>query len=617
LPIAAALVAAFFVWAAITAVAGRAVDQFEERTGDLVWRLVASHQDEQRLVIVDIDEKSLREIGPWPWQRDTLARLTRKLGALGASLQAYDVVFPDARPDNGRLAAAFAETKPVLAEVFSFDEGSPQSGQLAGALDWPACPPPFSEARGYIANAAGLVPSRAGHITPRVAADGVIRHQPAVVCFGDRAYPALSVGAYMQASGASQLTLTRGEGWLDAPWKLTGLPIPQAGLPLDGHGDMRVPWSLRTESFVSFSAADVLNDRVPPNVFRNAWVLVGSTAFGLADIIATPFSGASAGLQVHAELLLGMLEGRVPTTPARAPIYRALAALVGVLFLVGLSMRRRLSIYAVPLAAIAWGVILFGLHAFAVARWNLWIGWFSPALFTVLAGASLSLFGQARMRFERNRLYTHLSSYLPERVAASLALLPPSSAVNAARQDIVALFADIRNFSAYCESRPAEESAAILHAFYSCATRIVEEEGGVVESFQGDAVLAVWEGDKHTSAPEAALRAAVRLLDESRALLPDPAPEGLEPLALGLGLESGDALVGSFGLARRRAHLAMGRTVTVAIRLVSMTVDLAHPILIGEGLAARLDGAPLESMGTFLLDGMRTPHHIYAYPLAG
>lgn len=617
LPVAFALLAAVLVWSALASFADRALEHIEERSGDFVWRLVASRQDEQRLVIVDIDERSLQEIGPWPWSREITARLTRQLAAQGASLQVFDVVFADARPDDRRLATAFAETNPILAQVFSFDAGGPpQHGLLAGALDWSVCPPPFSAASGFIANTKSIVAAAAGHITPRVGADGVIRHQPAVVCQGSHAYPALALAAYLRGSGVSQLTLARGNGWLDPPWKLMAAPAA-AGIPLDARGDLRTPWAVHPDSFISISAADVLAGRIPPAIFRNAWVLVGSTAFGMADLIATPFSGASAGLQVHAQLLLGLIEGRLPATPARTPLYQAAAALLGILLLAGLSLRPRLPIYVVPAAAVAWAVLLFGLHVLLVARWSLWMGWLAPALLPLLMAAALSLFGQARMRFERNRLYGHLSSYLPGPVAASLALLPPSSAVNAARRDITVLFADIRNFSAYCEARPPEESAAILHAFYSCATRIVEAEGGVVESFQGDAVMAVWESAGPPHAAEQALRAAVRLLEESRAILPDPAPAGLEPLALGLGLESGDALIGSFGLSRRRTHLAMGRTVTVASRLVAMTADLTHPILIGEGMAARLTSRPLESMGTFLLDGMRIPHHIYAYPLAG
>ena len=194
--------------------------------------------------------------------------------------------------------------------------------------------------------------------------------------------------------------------------------------------------------------------------------------------------------------------------------------------------------------------------------------------------------------------------------------------IEAQTRQVSVLFADIRNFSAYCEARPPEESAAVLHAFFAAATHVVQAHGGVIEAFQGDAIIAVWNGELHHSASALrthhalqALHAAIDLLHAVQGVLPDPAPAGLEPLSLGVGVETGPAMAGSFGLASRRTHMVMGRTVTIASRLVQMTADLSHPILVGEGLAAQVGGVGLESMGTFLLDGMRVPHHIYAHPL--
>jgi adenylate cyclase len=234
-------------------------------------------------------------------------------------------------------------------------------------------------------------------------------------------------------------------------------------------------------------------------------------------------------------------------------------------------------------------------------------------LFTVLSGLVLGILTHAQSRTDRDRLYAHLSSYLPAPVAAALALQSPSSAIKASEQQVTVFFADIRNFSAYVEARPPEEAAAVLHTFFSVATQMVESHDGVIESFQGDAVLAVWSGEHQASR---ALQAAIGLQQALQHSLPDPAPPGLEPLALGIGIETGRAMVGSFGPVSRRTHLVLGRTVTVASRLVEMTAELAHPILVGEGMLAQLGGrGGLISMGTFLLDGLRVPHHIYAYPL--
>jgi adenylate cyclase len=227
---------------------------------------------------------------------------------------------------------------------------------------------------------------------------------------------------------------------------------------------------------------------------------------------------------------------------------------------------------------------------------------------------------QLVQRAERERLYGHLSSYLPVRVAQVLAGRSPSDTIEAGAEDVVVMFADIRNFSAYCEARPPAEAAAVLHAFYSSAFKAVHAHGGVLEALQGDNIVAVWsvkEGVDPSKAAGDALAAARALLASIHDALPDPAPAGLEPLALGIGMEFGPCMSGSIGPVERRTHLVMGRTVTIAGRLVEMTAELAHPILIGEGLASRLGGTlgarQLRSLGNFMLDGLRVPHHVYAW----
>lgn len=599
------------------------LDQMQERSGDLAWRLMAEHKQERRVILVDIDDRSLREIGPWPWPREIQAQLINQLATNGASLQIFDIVFTDPRPNDAVLVRAVQQHRPVLAQVFALEQGGqPSGGKLAGELDWPACAAPYYEAEGYLANFDGLSSPWVGHITPRVAPDGLVRQQPAIICFGGKAYPALSLAAVMAGSGSSSLVLKRATGLFEPDWQLGSTALPQDGIPLDSRGDLRVSWRLHPDSFVSLSAADVLAGRVPAGLLNKAWVLVGGTAFGLNDSIATPYGGTVAGLQVHAQILAALIDGRTPYTPRAAVALQLLATALGVVVLL-VMRRKQFSIYLMPLAGLVWGVLLWLLYTQLLTRMALWIGWVNPAFYVAAVGFFLGVFEHARSRFDRDRLYAHLSSYLPAPVAAALAMQQPSSAIKASTQNVSVMVADIRNFSRYLDARPPEEAAAVLHAFFSVATQVVQAHGGVIESFQGDAVIAVWNGTPCSSHADAsdharrALQAALQLQQAVRGVLPDPAPGGLEPLALGIGVETGPAMAGSFGLASRRTHMVMGRAVTVASRLVEMTAELAHPILVGEGLAGQLGGAGLESMGTFLLEGMRSPHHIYACPLVG
>lgn len=600
----------------------------EELSGDWIWRLGASASPERRIVVVDIDEGSLRQLGPWPWPRSRVAELSDKLAAQGAALQIFDIVFPAATRDDAALVSRLQKNNAVLSQVFALqnDTGA-QSGVPAAPLSWPACPATFPAAEGYIANAPAFGELPIGHITPQVDRDGAVRHQPAVICHDGKAYPALFLAAAMQGTGTAQVALAAGGGALAPAWELSGLPLYKNGIPLDARGNVRIPWHVEPDAFVALSAQDVLAGRVPAGLLQNAWVLVGSTSLGLNDRIATPFSGIGAGMLVHAQLLRGLLDEDIPATPVQVEAWAALAAVLGVVTLAGLARLRRKPVFIIVGSALLLIAGLYLLKAVLLLEAGLWFEWVHAALYLACFAVVFSLLDHARSRLERDRIYAHLSSYLPGPVAAALAASDPSDAIDASRRNVSVLFADIRNFSAYCEMRPPEETTAVLHAFFSMATQVVERHGGMIESFQGDAVLAVWGGGARTAPSakvgeqdigaeaERALAAALEMLKESRQILPDLTNEGLEPLELGLGLETGVATVGSFGLARRRAHLAMGRTITTAARLEQMTAELAHPILVGEGMAAYIGNPRLESQGVFLLEGMRTPCHIYAYPL--
>lgn len=614
-----ALVLAVGVLLLLRVIAPIALSAIEERTGSWLWKISATAHDERRVVLVDIDEASLAQLGAWPWPRERMAALSDRLTALGASQQIYDMVFPEARQGDAAFQAALTRTPSVLAQVFAVDQGGvTQGGVLQGALTSPVCAAATPAAHGYIANTATLHAEYVGHITPRIAPDGAVRHVPALVCLNQKSYPALALAALMAGTEAGkQLMLTAGQGWLAPDWQLTLPSLPDQPVPLDAEGNLRVPYRLAPSGLVSVSAVDVLEGRVPKGMLNGAWVLVGATAFGVGDAVPTPHGGAVAGVSVHAQLLTALLDDALPFTPRIAVLYQFLLGLVAAGVLLGMAhSRARLPVYALPLLGLGLGGGMFALHAGFQLHSRYWLGWLNPALFALLAGAVLAMLEHARSRFERERLFSNFASYLPAPVAAALALRAPEDGIRVERREVTVLFADLRNFSAYCEARPPEETAAVLQTFFATATDIIEAHGGIVESLQGDAVMAVW--DAPTPCPDhpsLALAAAQALQQHIPPQLPDPSAHGLEQLALGVGIETGTALVGSFGLARRRTHTVLGQTVTVAARLQALTADVAEPILLGSGAAKHLPEGTLYSLGDFLLEGLRQPCRLYA-PIA-
>jgi adenylate cyclase len=606
------------------AVAPGSLQQMDERATDYLWRLSASDVPERRVVLVDIDDASLSSIGPWPWSRETLAQLTRKLDEQGAGLKLFDIVFPDGRdggPELTRaLAARDAESPAVLAQIFALrNESQLRSGVLAGAMPGLGCQAPAIPAQGFIGNAHGLH-SRAGHITAVLDADGAVRRLPAFVCMDDRTYPSLAlagIAALAQpADKAAGLTVQPGTGPWAPAWQLTSPILPGMSVGLDAQGQLRVPYAVSRKAITSVSAADLLQGRVPADLLKGAWVLIGASAFGMVDAVPTALGGAVSGAEVHAQVLAAMVDGKVPYTPHAAHWLQAgyvLLVVMGLLVLAaGQPLRQRQRVVLLPLAAAVAALLGFALHAVALLQANWFIGFAAPALAIGLAGLMVALGEHARTLVEKGRLYQNLSSYVPGPVAEQIALTEPTGDIQAHRNDVTVLAADLQNFSRYCEARAPEDAARVLHRFFTTASAIIEAHGGVVEEMVGDSLLAVFNGsqpcDDH---PTHALAAARELWLRCSEELPNTSGIGLEPLSISIGLESGMALVGSFGPARRRVHTVLGQTVTIALRLQGLTADLAYPVLVGQESARRIgplfDQAELalKPLGSFLLPGLQ------------
>ena len=602
-----------------------AIDSLEERIGALGWTLSADAEPEQRITLVVIDEDSLAEIGPWPWGRSDMASLVRAIDAAGAQLQIHDISYPESRPGDAEFIAALgAASGAVIAQVPALEAGSdaPRAGVMTHPLGGVSCQsgtgstgPWLRSAGGYVASAAGLQDIPKGHNAAIIESDGSVRRSPAVVCVEGQAYPALSVAAFLQLGSASQwqAEITPGSGLLSPEYVMTLDGYPGLDIPLDSRGAIRISFARAPEAFRAVSAADVMAGRIDADLLRNAWVLVGGTAFGMADIVPTPYSGATYGVELQARLLASLLDVNVPYTPAGAPLLLfGICLAFAVLLYALVSRTERLAFIGLPVAALVLPLLAAITHGYVLATSNMWLGWVLPALYGCSAALALVLLEMARVRFERTRVFDNLNSYLPDSVARDIAFSLPSSSIAAQRVNVTLLNADLRNFSRFGETRAPEEAAAMLHYFFTRATEIVEAHGGVLQEFRGDGVLAIWRA-ADLRAAESALAAASALtaaLDAS--LLPEPSLQGLEPLALGVSIEQGPVLVGSIGPAHRRTHTLLGDTVSITLRIQEMTAELAQPILIGECAARQLGNRGLVSQGSYLLSGLQTPHTLFA-----
>ncbi|MDX1491399.1 MAG: adenylate/guanylate cyclase domain-containing protein [Pseudohongiellaceae bacterium] len=599
---------------------GDGLRTLEERLGALGWTLSADETIEQRITVVAIDEKSL-EYESWPWSRETMARLVTAIDAAGAQLQLHDIVYPQSREgDDALIASLRAANSAVLAQVPVLDtRQGVRTGQMSHALSGLSCANGVPNTTSFVANHAGFSGIAKGHITPIVSSDGAVREVPALICVDGAAYPALAISAFLEASGSEQWRgeLSEGQSMFAAEQNLSLASYPGLQIPLTAEGNLRISYQKSPASYRAVSAVDVINGNFDKSLIENGWVLVGATAFGIGDIVPTPYSGITPGVELQARLLGSLLDAQVPYTPKGANLFLIVIAGLFALALFFIAcVRDRFSSLSLPLAGLALPVLALALHIQFLSASEVWLGWLMPAIYSIVAASALILLEHMRVRSERSRVFGNLHSYLPGDVAKEIAFNLPSSSVNAKRCEATLLSADLRNFSAFGEARPPEESAALLHYFFTKATEIVESKGGRIHEFKGDGLLAVWDGHDSVAAVKALAAAQSMIKAIGEDILPQDPPEGLEPLALGIGIEQGPVLIGSIGPAQRRTHTLLGDTVTITLRIQEMTAELAQPILLGECVARQLSDQKLESQGSYLLSGLRIPHTLFSPALS-
>jgi adenylate cyclase len=452
-----------------------------------------------------------------------------------------------------------------------------------------------------------------GHITPVVDPDGTIRRVPALICHQGQTYPALVVSALAAATGTQPQW--RSQSSLTGPQQT--LQVGSFQLPVDAQGQLLVSYQTPRSGFISLSASDVLAGRVPSQLLQGAWALIGSTAMGAGDAVPTPQGGAVGGIEVHAQLLAAALDERTPYVPHWASLWPLLCgALSALALLLALRLPRPGAAITVPAVAMACALTVWGIHIYMLLARQQVLAWGTPLLFIGLLAVCLLVAEMLRVRFERERLYQNLSSYLPEGAARKVAFAGPTAQVMAQRQQATVMFVDLRNFSAYCEGRSPEESATVLHIFYTTVDRIVTQHGGVVEQMVGDGLMAVWNGSSPCADhAHKAIGAAEEIWREGVAQLPKVASRQTPPLDLGIGIESGDIMIGSFGPAQRRVHSVLGETVTIASRLENLTAELAYPILLGPEVVRQAQPIKAQPLGDFLLAGLTQPRKIHSLPV--
>lgn len=536
----------------------------EEWLRDQMIRLHAREIDDERVLVVDIDESSLAN-APWPWPRGRLADMVEMLLADGARGVALDILLEKpADPDgDARLAMLAAHGPLVLAQMFDYlPRALPlRSGQIGGgtlATDGSAAP----AGTGYLGVHAGLAGARYfGNIGVQPDADGVLRRIPMVTHFEGRNYPTLSRALVACCAAA---------------------PAP---VPADA-GSVRIPYSRNWDSYTVLKAADLLAGRATAAMVANRLVLIGSSSLSIGDRVATPLGASSAGLLVHAAMLSAQLDQQAGASPAVWPgRSMALTYTLAVVLCSAIGFRRLSAInnaLLLILSTLVWLAL-----AYAIAPHDPSAALAAPLLSNLfLLAVAVPFHWQLTQQRSRQLLGT-LRQYVATAVVDELLRSNLQDPLQPRLAQVTTLIADMQDYTAQVESLPLDQAARLTTDFLDCLTRPVLDQLGTLDKYTGDGLVAFW-GAPLPNADHAdlALDAAQRMLQDVASFSRQRQARGLPPIRVRIGIESGPAMAGDFGTSFRSIYTAVGDSVNTASRLEQAARDYPHDLIIGEGTVA-------------------------------
>jgi adenylate cyclase len=585
---------------------------------------------DERIVIVDLDEKSLAEIGHWPWSRNHMATMVDELfDRQKVVLAGFDVVFAEPDDTSGlkrlkQLAQAelrdspgFAEKINQLQATLDYDALFAKSLQnrpvvlgyyFTGEHDAPigALPPPvmtrdalrgrpiaFTTWRGYGGNIEPLAKAArgGGFFNPMVDGDGVVRAVPLLAEYKDRYYESLALAMFRILMGmpsvepgfpSDKLIARNYQGLESIKLRLgdksLAIPVAEGVATLVPY---RGPGGVHGGSYRYISAADVVMKRLPPESLKGKIVLIGTTAPGLKDLRVTPVGEAYAGVETHANMISAFLDHKIPVKPDYSLGYD-----VVILVLAGLTLA-----FGLPLLSATRAVLLSGAVIGLIVGLNFWLyvgeGLVMPvaaALVMAVTAFALNMsygyFVESRSKRDLANLF---GTYVPPELVDEMVKDPDSYSMTATNKELTVMFCDMRGFTKMSEQMEPTKLQELLNAVFNRLTDIIRSNRGTIDKYMGDCVMAFWGAPVDIpNHAHLAAKTSMEMANAVRKINEEHRAKGIPEIGIGIGLNTGMMCVGDMGSEVRRAYTVIGDSVNLGSRLEGLSKAYGVDIVVSE-----------------------------------
>lgn len=571
------------------------------------------------VVIVAIDNKSVKEIGRWPWSREVIGELVKGMAEYGATVSALDVVFsePQNPSSDNALAESIALSGNVIAGHFFRNEMHPvdpdtlaqiQSSKIQQlVIDAGVTSVPLIEYANMDANIAviGQGALSYGFFNVIADSDGLFRQLPLLMLYQGDVYPSMVLQALQQYTHEMAHVSIGSNG-------VRAIKVGNYLIPSNQEGVLSVNYYGPGGTIKTYSAVDIIKKRLPPNELQGKIAFAGFTEMGIYDVRPTPFDPILPGVEIHATVAANTLEQSFI-------IHNSSTMLVERVLLVALPLVLAVLLGLAPSASLGFfagvGLSILYLVAnyllFTTYRFDLSL--LSPLMAFGLTTVSSEIYRSLVVDRKGRYMKKAFSNYVSADLVAQIMKNPDSLKLGGEKREISILFSDIRGFTSISEKLSPEALVQVLNEYLNPMTLIVLEEKGTLDKYIGDAVMAIYNApldvaDHAGHACRSAIKMIVKLEELNRSFV----ERGIQTIDIGIGINTGDAVVGNMGAAMRFDYTAIGDNVNLASRLEGLNKMYGTHIIVSESTKLLTGGdLPFREIDLVAVKGKQLPVPIY------
>jgi len=575
------------------------LQSLDNRIRDFYFYFRGPEQTSENIVIIDIDERSIKELGQWPWERDKVAQILQNLTQHGAGIIGVDIVFAEADKTSPKrfakkfgldphgiadydviLAQTIATTPTILGYQFDFDHKND--------IEPPQIPAIFVEKhkiKEFIPQAVGVLPNldilqnasySSGYMNNIPDEAGMIRSVPLLIKYHDVLYPSLAFEMYRIAISAKKVTIEYSDAGVEM------LKVGKTLIDTDRFAKLHVNFRGPSRSYRYISAIDVYENNITNRDIQGKFLLIGTSAYGLMDLRSTPMDNVIAGVEVHANIIDNLINQDMLIKPVLEEIIN-LAIIVFITFLIILiysrfSMTFLFSIYLLSLYLLLYFnyYMLFSKHIILNSIFPL-----ISMVISLIAILGVKYIFEFR---QKEIVKNSFSKKVSKQVMEDLLLNPEQTNLSAKEVETTIYFSDIRSFTTISETLHSPKKITEFLNFYMNSMVIpIENNQGTIDKFIGDAIMAYWNAplEVENHADKGVITALYQIAQRDRLNKTIKKDFGFD-VDYGIGINTGDVVVGEIGSKGRSDYTIIGDAVNLASRLEGLCKPYKVRLVISE-----------------------------------